>query len=203
VRGYPTDYVNKWLKDNISERWNQRLDTKSQNNDAEGVLVLKTTYNTAWNYFSAKQLGDTVIGTWRKEIFLSTEDPALKSLQGDERNRYAHPSSKLEALSSVAPELLTRFWTADGVKDMPDIAKLGFLTRRMIVSRKRTKNLFDLTSLWKKTVLKVLEEDILEQKDDVTDEADAENTAEAPIHHRERWSPTRQLGDIDPSVFLA
>jgi hypothetical protein len=42
---------------------------------------------------------------------------------------------------------------------MPDVRKINILNRRMIVSRKRTKNLFDLTSLWKKTVISKLEHD--------------------------------------------
>ncbi|KAJ3531724.1 hypothetical protein NMY22_g8030 [Coprinellus aureogranulatus] len=88
VRGYPAEHVRKWLRDNIANRWNNRLSTSSRNNDTDGVFVLKTSYNTAWNYFSATQLGDAVIGTWKKEIFLSTSDHELKSLTPAERERY-------------------------------------------------------------------------------------------------------------------
>jgi hypothetical protein len=192
------------MKDNIAERWKNRLGTTRRNDDTEGVLVLKSTYNTAWNYFSAKQLGDAVIGTWRQEIFLATEDPALHSLEKSERDRYVFPSGNLMGLTSVSPELETEFWTAEGPKRMPDITKLGFLDRRMIVSRKRTKNLFDLTSLWKKTVLQKMDIHILEQPDIVMDEVPegTENPSNDPMHLRERWSPTRQLGDIDPAVYL-
>jgi transcription initiation factor IIE alpha subunit len=35
---------------------------------------------------------------------------------------------------------------------VPDIRKLDFLHRQMIVSRKHTHNLFDLTNLWKNIV---------------------------------------------------
>jgi hypothetical protein len=42
----------------------------------------------------------------------------------------------------------------------------------MIVSRKRTRNLFDLTSLWKKTVLTRLERDVLEPEENLGSEMD-------------------------------
>ena len=39
-----------------------------------------------------------------------------------------------------------------------DLNKLGLTNSRVIVSRKRTRQLFDLSTLWKKTVLSTLEE---------------------------------------------
>lgn len=199
VRGYPTGLVRKWLSDNMSERWKKRLDTSNQSkDDTEGVFILKTTYNTAWNYFSAKQLGDSVIGTWKREVFLSTLDPNLNSLDNKERIAYLHPSASWAGLSSVSPDFLTDFWTADGPRPMPDISKLGFLNNRFIVSRKRTKNLFDLTSLWKKTVLQKMEEDISESPgDDLevdVDEVDmdiSDDDDDSDDHQVNRcWSPT-------------
>lgn len=40
----------------------------------------------------------------------------------------------------------------------------------MIVSRKRTRNLFDLTSLWKKTVVTTLEHDIVNESSQLNDD---------------------------------
>jgi hypothetical protein len=52
-----------------------------------------------------------------------------------------------------------RFKTADGREFVhPDIRKTDILNRRMITSRKRTKNLFDFTSLWKKMVIQGMDE---------------------------------------------
>jgi hypothetical protein len=42
---------------------------------------------------------------------------------------------------------------------MPDVRLVGFHNKRVLVSRKRTRNLFDLTSLWKKTVLTSIDQD--------------------------------------------
>jgi hypothetical protein len=41
---------------------------------------------------------------------------------------------------------------------VPDLRQIGFDKKRIIVSKKRTRNVFDLTSLWKRTVLAKLDE---------------------------------------------
>jgi hypothetical protein len=61
-------------------------------------------------------------------------------------------------LQNVDEELTMSFHTADGHFVHPDIRKTNILGRRMIVSRKRTKNLFDLTTLWKKMVIQGIDE---------------------------------------------
>ena len=43
---------------------------------------------------------------------------------------------------------------------VPDIRKIGILNRRMIVSCKRTRNLFDLTNIWKNTVIDNMPDDL-------------------------------------------
>ena len=210
ARGYPERLVSKWLKDNVADRWQKRLDNVSQN-DTHDVLVLKTTYNTAWNYFSARELGETVIGTWRNEIELSTTRVMEGTLNWDASLNIVRGKSDWAELKDCNPRFLTEMWTEDlGPTHMPDLTKLGFLDRRMIVSRKRTRNLFDLTSLWKKTVLSRMEEDLSDPMtvDEQGDEdVVMENTAELSDDEdnellNRRWSPTRQLGYIDPSTFL-
>ena len=47
---------------------------------------------------------------------------------------------------------------------VPDIRKLDILNRKLITSRKRTRNLLDLASLWKKTVLESMDTQILEEE---------------------------------------
>jgi hypothetical protein len=117
--------------------------------------VLKSEYNLAWDYFNAKKLGDIVLGTWRNWITAATH------------NRYSivYPkfSSDLYGLKSSDEEFNSLVETTDGFLPVPDITKIGFDKRRFIVSKKRTRNLFDLTSLWKKTVLSKMEEQALEQ----------------------------------------
>ena len=48
---------------------------------------------------------------------------------------------------------------------MPDVRKINFANKRILVSWKRTRNLLDLTSLWKKTVLSTLDNDASTQNE--------------------------------------
>jgi hypothetical protein len=146
-RGYPLDLVKNWLKKYTAERWNKRLnvDTKEET-ERKQVLVLKSEFNTTWNYFSASQLGDTIIGFWREY---------LERAESGQCNNMHFPafSSAAADLKDVPDNLTTLIQTKDGFCAVPDIRKIGFQNSRTIVSRKRTRNLFDLTSLWKKMVL--------------------------------------------------
>ena len=211
ARGYPSELVNKWLKNNVTDRWQKRLDNKESNDDTQDVLVLKTTYNTAWNYFSARELGETVIGTWRENVEMATTRVTERTLHADPRHNFVRAKSGWAGLQHVDERFLTEMWTDDATNvPMPDLTKLGFLDRRFIVSRKRTRNLFDLTSLWKKTVLSRMEE-ALSDSMDVDEQGDEDVVMENTTHSSDdeennllnrRWSPTRQLGYIDPSTFL-
>ena len=146
-RGYPQDLVYRWLKDNITERWEKRLN--EVRSEPSELLVLKSYYNTAWNFFNAKELGSTVLGAWRLW------------LEKAERNEFGIRaplfSGDLGDISECRPQFQTEIRTSGGPKLLPDIRKIGILNRRMIVSRKRTRNLFDMTSLWKKTVLEKMD----------------------------------------------
>ena len=148
TRGYPADLVYKWLKDNITERWNKRLYVRPQNNTE--VLVLKTEFNTAWNYFNATKLGDTILGFWRDWIVHAEEG----------RFSVFFPQYSDDTGSVLARPELTTLVGANAPFVIPDIRKINILNRRMIVSRKRTRNLFDLTTLWKNTVISHMENDL-------------------------------------------
>jgi hypothetical protein len=52
------------------------------------------------------------------------------------------------------------------------LTQIGILNRRMIVSRKRTRNLFDMTSLWKKTVLAAMDSNISDPLSAESDDMD-------------------------------
>ena len=157
ARGYPSDLVYSWLKKNITERWSKRLNEEKRVPDE--VLVLKTEFNTAWNFFSARELGETVLGYWRDWLINA------------ELNQYSIKFPKFSGshggLVDVPDDLCVVLDTDSGLHRVPDIRKIDILHRRMITSRKRTRNLFDLTSLWKKTVLSRLEHDILVQNQNV------------------------------------
>jgi hypothetical protein len=56
---------------------------------------------------------------------------------------------------------------------VPDIRTIGFANRKIIVSCEQTRNLLDLTSLWKKTVLTQLDRDTLEPEETIKMESDS------------------------------
>lgn len=189
-RGYPDHVVNTWLKANFTERWNKRLN-ENKREHAE-VLVLKSEFNTAWNYFNAKELGDEMFTYWRTWMRLA------------ESGSYnpAHPAFEFRdaSIGETPDSLRSEIWYPDGTYRMPDIRKINIVNRRMIVSRKRTRNLFDLTSTWKKVVLKQLEEHAsqdLEIVAGVEEDAPMEE-GEVIVLHRRSLSPDR----IDPNTFL-
>jgi hypothetical protein len=135
-RGYPTVEVHKWLHTNLQERWTKRLDCGQKAPDAD-VLVLKTQYNLAWNYFNAYEFGQTIFDYWRE--WLRRADSGEFSID------YPAPPRD-ESASATA-------W------DLNDLRDTSIFNSRVILSRKRTRNLLDLTNLWKKTVLENLEQD--------------------------------------------
>lgn len=151
MRGYPTALVKSWSKNNMTKKWNQRLSVEER--AAEEVLVLKSSFNTAWNYFNARELGDTILGHWR--TFMEHAEKQDGSMPIALHPGHIGHTSDIEAL----PEFRTQVGVV-GTEPvlMPDARKINVVNRRILVSRKRTRNLFDLTSLWKKTVLSRLEE---------------------------------------------
>ena len=174
-RGYPQDLVNKWTSDNFSERWKKRLTVSNNQPSApEEVLVLKSTFNSAWNYFSAKELGDEILGFWQQWL-AAAESNTLGSI------RYPKFSSSTGDMDVMFESSCTLLHTSDGQKLMPDVRKIGILNRRMIVSRKRTRNLFDLTSLWKKIVISKLEHDATDPDQNLMDVDDDESSSDSDV----------------------
>ena len=139
-RGYPADEVHKWLYSNLSKRWNQRLDVKTPQGDSD-VLVLKSQYNLAWNYFNASQLGDTIFDYWRE--WLKRADAGTHD---DEYPRPDPADSRVSEWSNTE--------TREGLWDLRDT---NIFNSRVLLSRKRTRNLLNLTNLWKRSVLETLE----------------------------------------------
>lgn len=113
------------------------------------VLVLKSSFNTAWDFFSAKDLGDTMLGFWRQ--WLSHAKAGKYNLHfpkfsGDAADLALSPLHFYTQVGSVAKPL-----------EIPDLRKTNLLNQQMLFSRKRTHNLFNLTNLWKKMVFTQLE----------------------------------------------
>jgi hypothetical protein len=144
-RGYPDYEVHKWLRSNLSKRWNERLAVKTASESSD-ILVLKTQYNLAWNYFNAHQLGDTIFDYWRE--WLERADA------GNFNQQFPAPDKG---------DLRTTPWeTGVNVRGLWDLRQTNLFNSKVILSRKRTRNFLDLTNLWKKSVIENLEEQTLD-----------------------------------------
>lgn len=144
TRGYPSEVVASWTRTHITERWQKRLNVEAKTRPE--FLVLKTSYNTAWNYFNAKELTDTVFGYWQKWLEIADAGTGWSI-------DFPHPANikGLEDELETHVDLTVDRCVRDGLL-IPDIRKINILNKRIITSRKRTRNLFDLTSLWKRIV---------------------------------------------------
>ena len=140
--GYPSDLVFHWLKDNITEWWNKQLSVIKV--DKPEVLVLKSKFNTAWNYFNTTELGNNILGYWQDWIEhankhqFDAEFPWFNETLG-------HVNLRSEHMLFVDEGPIGSY--------VPDTRKINILNRWMLVSRKQTCNLFDLTNLWKNNVI--------------------------------------------------
>jgi hypothetical protein len=155
-RGYPAQEVQKWLRTSAQERWTKKYTARSR--DSTNVLVLKSEYNLAWNYFSARELGDTVIGYWR--TWLNKAD--LREFSPG----FPAPPVATTQETAVGYRLDVSWEDENGnLFGFPDLRlyEPNVLDARFLVSKTRTRNILDLTNLWKTTVLANLEEQVLEE----------------------------------------
>jgi hypothetical protein len=113
---------------------------------------------------------------------------------------YPQYTSDTADLSETRQELTTPVVASDTVVQIPDIHKLDILNRRMIVSRKRTRNLFDLTTLWKKLVLSNMEQQVLPDNHDLVSQNIAGTNSDMDIDSQDDSSSSDS--DEDPFVTL-
>ena len=171
ARGYPPGLISDWLKDNMSSRWEKRYaipDAQSETGDKATFAVVKSEFNPVLNYFNAKELGDTIISTWRKSMEMWTSGNLPECYTKDWSIGKTLLSEDM-ALCQNIPELVTSVkggQHTEGVSNkvsLPDVTKLNSLMRaKWLVSRKRTRNLFDLTNLWKRKVLASMDQNLFD-----------------------------------------
>ena len=158
ARGYPTALTSQWTRNNLSNKWENRYDSQSRHdNETEEkatFVVLKSEFNPVLNYFNAKELGDTIVSSWRRSMEMWADDKIPDAYKDDWTLGQKWIKGELEQ-GRLFPETVV---SSKGGKDtspkLPDVTKLNSLMRaRWLVSRRRTRNLFDLTNLWKRIVL--------------------------------------------------
>lgn len=132
AHGYPSNLIVNWTQNNIAAHWQNHLsDNRCEHKD---LLVLKSEFNTAWNYFSTRELGDTVLG-YRHSWLAAVES-----------NRYSawclmftSDSGNLEDTDLMH---CVTVGTPMGPCPILDIQTIGFANCRMIVLQNRMQNLF-------------------------------------------------------------
>jgi len=83
---------------------------------------------------------------------------------------------------------------------IPDIRKLDILQRQMIISRKRTRNLFDLTNLWKNIVLTNMDQQVLEDNHNLANQV-VDEDIDMDLGTDEDLDPFIQLLQNQGAVF--
>jgi hypothetical protein len=167
ARGYPEGLVIDWSRKNIDRRWQNRYgvpDTEivpEQEKDSSFV-VIKYEYNPILDYLSAHDIGNTIVGYWRKylhaygrDIILDGKVPTRDDRDWGKRLAPQWVASKGQRLSSDGrPQELPEGAEYAPRFPIPNVLTLNSLNHaRWLISRKRSRNLFDLTNLWKKSVL--------------------------------------------------
>ena len=119
--------------------------------------MLKSEFNTAWNYFNAKELGETVTGYWSEWL--------ERASRGEYNSDFP---ACIEEENGTGESYAPAPCRSDPGRRVPDVRLSNVFTARWLVSRKRTTNLMDLASLWKKTVLENLERRVVAEIDEST-----------------------------------
>ena len=86
---------------------------------------------------------------------------------------------------------------------IPDLRKIGVLDRRLILSRKRTRNLFDLTNIWKNNMMLNMEQhlhdDVIPDVPDTPSEhSETDSVRQAAFDDLFDPWPTDQVEEILP-----
>ena len=126
TRGYPRNHIEFWVNKHKSECWNKRLLEESDKKSVN-ILVLKSQFNTTWNYFSALQLSNHIFGYWRGWIY--------QAKTGSFNKEFPWYSDQFGDLDWTGEHML--FMDDDFVgKFVPDITKINILNCKLLVSRK-------------------------------------------------------------------
>ena len=162
ARGYPVSLFTSWCSRNLQERWEKRFALRNATDQGdESVLVLKTRFDDVWNWFSATELGKTITEYWVE--WYERAASGRCSLTDPTRPFPVPDPTDVGDLVDIHPTLF-RVIKVEGEEEyFPDLGKIGILGSRWIVSRKRNTNLFDLSNVWKKIVIRQLDEAIAEE----------------------------------------
>ena len=164
ARGYPPMLIASWLRENYSTHWDACLNNNEQTK--ADALVLKSEYNVFWNFFNVQLLAEHMKTRWME---------ALQTLSFGNRPTDLHPSiaeirpklAHSSLIQSVDYSQRLRFandWIGEGLYGQYlRLDKLSLLDWRVLVAKKRTRQLIDLTALWRRVVLENRDHQVVKQ----------------------------------------
>ena len=196
AHGYPPTLIASWLRENYSACWDACLNNNEQTK--ADMLVLKSEYNVSWDFFNVQLLAECMKTGWME---------ALRTLSFGNKPADLHPS-----IAEIQPKLACssliqlvdcgqrlRFandWISEGLYGQYlRLDKLGLLDRRVLVAKKRTRQLIDLTALWRRVILENRDHQVVKQM-----EAQQPSTLDwwaIRKETREPRAPTRVPGYIE------
>ncbi|KAF7771867.1 hypothetical protein Agabi119p4_6178 [Agaricus bisporus var. burnettii] len=200
ARGYPPMLIAAWLRDNYRARWDARLREFSPLR--ADVLVLKSEYNISWDWFNVQQLSEQVKSGWMSALRALAYGAKVTDLGLSPAVLSTRPKMslipELKRLETSPLRDVHFDWIGTGLHGaFLRLDTLGLLDRRFIVSKKRTKQLYDLTSMWRKTVLERRDRLASEAPDALTNRP----VASAPLTQTElRASIVEKVAAAGPST---
>lgn len=172
ARGYPALVINSWTKQYATKKWETRLSSTIVATDP--VLVVKTEFNTAWEWFNIKELRSSImqrLGRFRDDFEFNRDGHTTRLMHQDWLDTVivgskADVTRRAEQIGLPERALV---WSTSNVmaqSDVPTQADVAVLdlgnfvmgNARWLLSRKRTANFADLAATWRSALLNSAQE---------------------------------------------
>jgi hypothetical protein len=169
-RGYPPKLVTSWLKSQQEKRWESRLSSPATEDTARTLFTLKTHFNEAWKYFDVSELTSRIMTQWKagmadtdlgKRKRLGDHGPPLKRVRlvtshptagGQSRISFVQEDGSGTATEPILGRLAQSQERAFAQHDVQKWTGQWINTGKFLVSRKKTRQLWDLTRKWNEQI---------------------------------------------------
>ncbi|QRV95264.1 hypothetical protein RhiJN_23282 [Ceratobasidium sp. AG-Ba] len=186
ARGYPPHLVKTWLVKHATARWKARLAPRELEDQSSGLHVLKTVFNGVWDYVNIHAVHEAIMSEWKKELLpghhmirqLTLFDVGVqRPPRRTRRRKVARVGADFSYSATVVSESDS---DQDEEDHLPKSSRLGIqdtnaqhnlrsnvsalaklVDQRMILSRRRPLSIGDLSSTWRKNVLRYNDEEHL------------------------------------------
>ena len=165
-RGYPPKLITSWLKDQKQKRWEDRLTKNKSQYDGSILFTLKTHFNEAWKFVNVHELERTIKSVWSQN-----EGPTVLGKRKGQSSTGIRKRVKLTG--DVSQTANSSTLKLGHELDADDLTATWIDKGKFLVSRKRNKQLWDVTRTWNKSIYAKLLEEI------------GSNPPEYPMHIQE------------------